>query len=550
MARKRRTDITSSNDGGDEEAGNNKMPGKITTRRPVSGKSPTVKRVPDPAKKRVTTGPHSPVAGRMARTKKSGKNSMITYAVVAGIVVVLGIIAWRVQAHYAEVEQQKIREEKERLAAEAEKEKLRLMREAEAKKREEARKKQLAAEEKLKEMEEQERKARLAQEKAEKERLEKQRKAELDMKAKAAEAARVKAVQDELNNAVKEAKEVAAKGDFAKAANIINSKLGGDAGDKKTAQEYHRSFQKFALAVSEVKPGPDAIAKDMYDFVLKDGNEIRAKVERQGITDITIIKNGGIKLILERKRIVSQKAVKQEDIDKANREKVIVKAKEATTSVEFYAIGVYALELGQNELMLKAFNKAIELDPNVAGNVYEFEARKLFASGAFDRSLKNIKAAQRKFDKLSKVYPDSKANAMLKGAVEEESKVIAMLSKSKAKDGAAGAAKDSAGAGDNETMQSISSEMEKAKEGVTATGANAIKLADKLSAEAADLEKQAQSAGSRKDSNVFYKEAVKKLTQALVLYQNFLDKNDDEAVSAKLQDATRRYYWCKKLQTL
>lgn len=417
-----------------------------------------------------------------------------------------------------------------------------------------------------------------------------------------------------LEESLAAARDLALSGNFTKAAITINTSLVPDIPQEHPAYKIYKSYNSFARTMGDIKPGPEATADGMFVFQLKDGRKITAKLGYEEVNDITIIQNGGVRMILPRKKIVSQKPVSQDKLNEQHRKEIIALAREAKTGVEFYNIAIHSLELGQKGIAIKAFNKALKMDEDVGQNYREYCARQLFASAAFNRSIKKNRAAERKFDELIQRYPDTKAGQMAKDALNQETQVLAQLKKKANADNEGDAQDDAQGtkaedkeenekdktgdkddaksgkddksdkedekpAGDDkedkkdnaekDTAKEMGKDLDKAKKELKKSVD--VTKADKLLSESAALEKKAQSTKDRKEANKLYKEAVGKLSKALTIYQNYLDKHkadeklapdkedNEEALKKheyynkivkKQEEAAKRFYWCKKMQTL
>lgn len=509
--------------------------GKTTSLRPATGGFGAVGTGRNGA---IGTGRNGAVGGGYRR---SGKRSLANRLVSLILLGALGYVGWLVY-------DQKVRQpELARLAAE-EAERARLEREA-AEQRERELAEQREAEEKARlareESARQERELAAQREAEEKARLEREaeekRKRELAEQERKENEAKVAATLERLRGKLEEAKALAEEGKFAEAGEVMRAAVTDkdipDA-DRKRHEMYARNFETFHKTMGEVKPEPESSAEKMFWFIMKNGQNIRGKVDTEGLEDITLIGNGGVKTMIPVNRVEKRVPIKQEEIDESMLAQLEELRKSSETGVEWFMLAVQALKNNQPKYAVRAFNRAAEADGEIAQNIREHRARLLFASGAFDRTLGNANSAQRKFDRLIQTYPDTKAAQLAGAAIKQEEEIIAQFSK---KQGSTGGSAEA---------NAISKEVADAAKDLQ-KGDISLSKANAMLSQAEALERKAQGAESRAVSNEMYKEAVSKLTQALAIYQSSL-KGDagDERIHEQMSLIARRLYWCRKMQTL
>lgn len=556
MARERRTDLT----GGGASEGT--PPGRKTTRkvsvtpgteknnpvRPTTGKATAIRQ----ATGKVTpirpatgkTGTIRPVTGSQAAYGGGGGNgkSMVKNLVLLALAAVLFCVAYKVFDNY----QAKQREKEETRKAEAAKQEAERL--AERKRSADEAAKRLAAI-KMKEQEEQ----RIKLEEA----LAKKKADEEARSAKSDDAARLKAAAElaekqKLAQAAKDlaaaqaaidrALQLSAEGKFSEAVTLLERELNGRQLPEIECAKFERiakNIDIFAKVVNEVEVSPEASAEGMYWITLKSGKKLRGKIESESGDEIVFV-TGGAKTSYPKSQVKKREVVKQAELDGALREELAAQEKNAVEGVDWFMLGVTALKANQKDIAYRALNKSAEVDENIHINIIEHKARLLFNSGAYDRSIGNKKAAERKFEKLQELYPDSKAAKMAQAAVKQEEEAIAQLSKAKA----------SSSAEKTETG-SLLSEIAQAQEEIEEGSANLSK-ANTLAAQAETLMKKAQNADSSTDANGLRKEASKQLVQALAIYRECLKEKGSNAkqIEEKIQLTAARLFWCHKQTTL
>ncbi len=342
-----------------------------------------------------------------------------------------------------------------------------------------------------------------------------------------------------LKTVEEEARKESREGKFAQAAKRMEDGINQAIidlknGEEKPFERTKKTARLFGELMEQTQALPETSAKNMFWFVMKDGSRTRGKVESDIGNEIVLMGNGGVRTTLNREKIASRKEITQQEIDTELQKVLDEKAAGASTGVDWFLAGLTALECNRPDLAVKSFNKAEELDIEIAQNVREHRARLLLASGVFNRSIHNERIAKERLDRLVNEYGDTRAAKMYLNSQTQEETVVAAVAK---KDATAGEAKD------------ISDELDKARDEVKNP---TMAKADALVQQAKGLEEKAQSASNRKLSNELYKDAVVKLSQAMAMYQELQKdkKVDQAALDAKITDAARKLYWCRKLQTL
>lgn len=510
--------------------------GKTTSLRPATGGFGSVGTGRNGA---IGTGRNGAVGG--GGYQRGGKRSLLNRLVSLALLAALAYVGWLV--YDQKVRQPELArlaaEEAERLAA-AERERQEKEAELERQRAEEERSRLAREEAEKKERElaaqrEAEEKARLEREAEEK------RKRELAEQERKEAEARTAAALERLRGKLDEAKALAEEGKFAEAGELMRGAITDKdipAAERKQHEMFARNFETFHKTMGEVKPEPESSAEKMFWFIMKNGQKIRGKVETEGLEDITLIGNGGVKTMIPVNRVEKRVPIKQEEIDETLLAQLEEMRKTSETGVDWFMLAVQALKNNQSKYAVRAFNRAAEADGEIAQNIREHRARLLFASGAFDRTLGNANSAQRKFDRLIQLYPETKAAQLAGAAIKQEEEIIAQFSK---KQGSTGGSAEASAI--SKEVADVAKDLQK--------GDINLGKANALLSQAEALERKAQGADSRSVSNELYKEAVGKLTQALAIYQSSL-KGDagDDRIHEQMSLIARRLYWCRKMQTL
>lgn len=361
----------------------------------------------------------------------------------------------------------------------------------------------------------------------------------------------------EYTKLVKDAQKQYSKGEFLQAAESLLGALeeNGPEEEKKKLRKVAANAKFFAKMIKEEKPGSEANAESMYWVYFKDGRKLRAKVVRDGANELTIIRDGGVKMTISVKEISRKKMITQKELDRYMVAELNKDKKKCEDAFSWYFTGIKALRYNQLSTAIKCFLKAGKKDPDLSVNVVEYQASKLLSSAALDKSLGYTSAAKKKFEELQMQYPESKAAKLALKAQEEEALIVAQMLKAKeakrmSQEEIPVLAEKSAPEAVEGEKSEIQQELEEAAEEIEEAGSKELREADALYAAAGKLQRKVEKTDNKTLKNEYYKEALVKLKRAVSIYQAYLDENDDQEIEEKMTLAFRQYYWCKKLQSV
>lgn len=314
----------------------------------------------------------------------------------------------------------------------------------------------------------------------------------------------------------------------------------------------------FADTEAKIKPSIESNAQDLFLVTLRDGSKFMGKYDQTQSKNDTLVflKDGGVTQFIKKKEITKQEEIDQATLDKQIMENLDGRRKIAKSDVEWFFCGEKALTFSKKNIAGECFLAALAQSDEIAINVAEQRAARLFALAAMEKRLKK-KSAERKFTELQKTYGHTKvaknAVATLQAADELEAEMARqkeeMKAQAKAKKTEEIAEKKRSS---NEDLAAIEDDIAEARkeigdEPVTKETAN---KGDELRKKGEELVSEAQNSPNRAGANEAYKKALKNFREAAAVYQSMLDKKYDDKISEKLDECTKTIYWCRKLQTL